>query len=285
MLSLLNKPRPRWTLFSSVLIAGFLATPPARPQNPSAEPQRGEIALTGIVASASPNTLVLRREDGQYQLFVFDRDTVKPRTLPAGSRVRVVSTAGEEPGFRVATDIRILNAVPGTQQGVVTQPEQPIPPEVRRLERDIERQVRRYQMGVRAGLALDPELILVGVHAQVGPFFSPDVYFRPNVEFAFGEVTALFALNAEAIYRLPISSRQGRWSSYVGVGPGFSFLHQNFQATSGGGQKIDFGDFHSSVGLNIFGGLRYRGGMFLELKTSVYSKPAPTMRLIVGYNF
>jgi hypothetical protein len=140
-------------------------------------------------------------------------------------------------------------------------------------------------VGVRAGVALDPELVLIGVHAQAGPFFNPNVYLRPNVEFAWGEVTALFALNMEAIYRLPISSRQGRWSAYVGIGPGFTFLHQNFERTTGEGSRIDFGDFHYDVGLNILGGLRYRNGMFLELKTSVYSDPAPVLRLIVGYNF
>ena len=134
-------------------------------------------------------------------------------------------------------------------------------------------------------MALDPELILIGVQAQVGPFFNPNVYLRPNVEFAFGEVTALFALNLEAIYRLPVTSRVGRWSSYVGVGPGFNFLHQNFERNDGQGKRIDFGDFHSAVGLNILGGLRYRSGMFIELKTSVYASPAPTLRMIVGYNF
>jgi len=159
-----------------------------------------------------------------------------------------------------------------------------VPPEVRRIERDIERQVRRYQLGVRAGVALDPELVLVGVQAQVGPFFNRDVYFRPNVEFGFGEVTALFAINPEVIYRLPISSRQGRWSAYVGVGPGFNFLHQNFDRNEDG-KRIDFGDFHSDVGLNVLGGIRYRSGMFMELKTTVYSDPSPTLRLIVGYNF
>jgi hypothetical protein len=160
-----------------------------------------------------------------------------------------------------------------------------VPPEVRRVERDIERQVRRYQIGVRAGVALDPELILIGTQAQVGPFFTRDIYFRPNVEFAWGEVTALFALNAEVIYRLPITSRTGRWSSYVGIGPGFNFLHQNFEKTTGSGNRIDFGDFHSDTGLNILGGVRYRSGMFMELKTSVYSQPSPTLRLVVGYNF
>ena len=103
-------------------------------------------------------------------------------------------------------------------------------------------------------MALDPELVLVGVHAQVGPFFTPDLFLRPNVEFAFGEVTSMFGLNFEAIYRLPVSSRQGRWWTYFGLGPGFNFLHQNFERTEGG-SRIDFGDFHSDVGLNILGGL------------------------------
>jgi hypothetical protein len=61
-------------------------------------------------------------------------------------------------------------------------------------------------------------------------------------------------------------------------------LHQNFDIESGG-KKIDFGDFHSDTALNILGGVRYRSGMFMELKTSVYSDPSPKLRLIIGYNF
>lgn len=34
-----------------------------------------------------------------------------------------------------------------------------------------------------------------------------------------------------------------------------------------------------------WGGIRYRSGMFMELKTTVYSDPSPTLRLILGYNF
>ena len=92
-----------------------------------------------------------------------------------------------------------MTAASTARAGGSTQASQTVPREVRRLERDIERQVRRYQVGVRTGVALDPELIMLGVHAQAGPFFNPDVFLRPNVEFAFGEVTALFALNLEAI--------------------------------------------------------------------------------------
>jgi hypothetical protein len=278
------RPALLWAITFSTI---FAATP-ARSQD--AQSSRDESTLSGLVVSSTANTLVVRGENNQFQLFVFNRDTVKPRLVPVGSTVRVVSTPGEESGVRLASEITVVTPAPATSTGPVRQTgtqaaTQPVPPEVRRLERDIERQVRRFQVGVRTGVALDPELVLLGVHAQVGPFFNPDIYLRPNVEFAFGEVTALFALNLEAIYRLPVSSRTGRWSSYVGVGPGFNFLHQNFERTDGEGRKIDFGDFHGNVGLNILGGLRYRSGMFMELKTSIYSDPAPTLRLIVGYNF
>ena len=221
---LLNKPRSSYTLLWSVLLGGLLVVSPASPQNASASSQREESSLTGAVVSSTRNTLVVRGENGQFQLFVLERDTVKPRTLAIGSTVRVVSIPGDEAGVRVASEITIVTAAPTPPPGAGTQAAQPVPREVRRLERDIERQVRRYQMGVRAGVALDPELILLGVHVQVGPFFNPDVFLRPIVEFAFGEVTALFALNLEAIYRLPVSSRQGRWSAYVGGGPGCLLL-------------------------------------------------------------
>jgi hypothetical protein len=249
-------------------------TPPAMAQD--------ETTITGTVASSSRNTLTVRNGNGQYQLFLVDRNTRKPATLPQGSGVRVTSTSSDEPGVRLASQITAVEPSAANQSTADTTV---VPPEIRRVERDIERQARRFQLGVRAGVALDPELVLIGAQVLIGPFFSQDVFFRPNVEFAYGEVTALFALNPEGIYRLPMSSRQGRWSTYVGVGPGFNLVHQNFERVDGTGKRIDFGDFHSDVGLNILGGIRYRSGMFAELKTSVYSDPSPTLRLMVGYTF
>jgi hypothetical protein len=125
---------------------------------------------------------------------------------------------------------------------------------------------------VRAGAALDPELILFGVHSQLGPIFHRDVFFRPNAEFAFGEVTDLIALNLEGIYRLPVSSRHGAWSAYLGAGPGFTFLHQNFERKAGEGRDIDFGNFDFDTGFNILTGVQFRRGTFFEVKSSVYSR-------------
>src|SRR4051794_3871472 len=178
-------------------------------------------SMTGTVVSSSRNTLVVRTDAGQYQLFVFERGAAGPATLSAGNSVRVTSTPGDDPGVRIASDVTVVDG--GAGQGSANRgaasdasaSSTAVPREVRTLERDIEREVRRFQAGVRAGVALDPELVLLGVQAQVGPFFSRDVFLRPNVEFAYGEVTALFGLNLEAIYRLPLSPRSGRWWAYV----------------------------------------------------------------------
>jgi hypothetical protein len=238
-----------------------------------------ETTVTGTVVSSTRNTLSVRSGTGLIQLFIFAREAERPASFPVGAQVRVVSTAGNEPGVRIANAVTVLQtATPDAATSSV------VPPEVRRLERDIERQVRRYQVGLRGGVALDPEMVLLGAHAQVGPFFRSDVFFRPNIEFGLGEVTAMFAFNPEIIYRLPVSSPQDRTSTYVGAGLGINLLHQSFDDDDDGA-RIDFDDFHSDTALNIFGGIRFRRGTFIELKTSVYSAPSPTLRLVFGYNF
>jgi hypothetical protein len=274
----------------SLLIACALSPRSAMSQEATTSSQRqnenqNENTIVGTVVSSSRDTLVVRTEDNQFQLFVFDRYTTKPHSLPTGGRVRVVSAPADEAGARLASAITTLEPPPKEQGGTAPTQAQPIPPAVRDLERDIGRQARRWRLGVRAGAGLDPELILFGVHSQLGPIFHRDVFFRPNAEFAFGEVTDLIALNLEAIYRLPVVSRRAAWSAYVGAGPGFTFLHQNFQRQQGQGRNIDFGNFDFNTGFNILTGVQFRRGTFFEIKSSVYSRPAPSLRLIFGYNF
>jgi hypothetical protein len=60
-----------------------------------------------------------------------------------------------------------------------------------------------------------------------------------------------------------------------------TFIHQNFQK----GREIDFGNFDYETGFNVLAGMQNRRGTFVELKTSLWSQPAPTLRLIVGYTF
>lgn len=246
-----------------------------------AVPAVAQDAVTGTVVSSTPNTLTLSTGTNQVQLYVFSRNVRKPATLTTGSQVRVVSTAGTDPNVRIASEITVVPAATTNQAGTNNAV---IPEQVRRLERDIEREVRRFQVGVRGGVGLDPEVVLIGVQAQLGPFFRSDVFFRPSVDFGLGEVTAMFGLSGDIIYRLPFSSSQDRWSTYLGAGLGVNLLHRNFENEEDG-RRIDFGEFHSDTALNILGGVRRRGGMFMELKTSVYAGHSPTLRMMVGYTF
>ena len=45
-------------------------------------------------------------------------------------------------------------------------------------------------------------------------------------------------------------------------------------------RRVDF-----DAGFNILVGMQSRRGMFVEAKTSLWARPAPVLRLIVGYNF
>jgi len=267
----------------SVLIACTFAVASARSQESSTFSQ--ENTLEGTVVSSTRETLVVRTGDNEFQLFVFDRYTTKPRSLPVGTRVRVLSGPAEEPGRRIARSVTVLEAAAKERAGHAPGEAKPIPPEVRDVEHEIKREARRWRLGVRAGAGLDPELLLFGIHSQMGPIFSPDVFFRPNAEFAFGEVTDLIALNLEGIYRLRGGTRRAAWFPYIGAGPGFTFLHQNFERKAGEGRNIDFGNFDFDTGFNVLTGVQFRRGTFFEIKTSLYSRPAPTLRLIFGYNF
>jgi hypothetical protein len=240
-----------------------------------------ETTATSIVASSLSNSSTATSGVGQSQLFGVGRSVRIPENFPFGSQLQVISSPSKDGAIRIASD---LTSVHPAAENEGTTDQAPAPPQSGRTQSKIDREARRLQLGVRAGVALDPELILIGVQSQLGPIFRSNVFFRPSVEFGYGEVTAMFGLNGEFIYRLPMSSPQDRWSTYFGAGLGVNLLHQNFERDAGG-KRIDFGDFHSDSALNILGGVRYRSGMFVELRTSVYSDPSPTLRLIVGYNF
>jgi hypothetical protein len=247
--------------------------------------ERDESTMEGTVVSATRETMVIRGDDNTHQLFVFERRTQRPRAIPAGSRVSVVSIAGDEPGVRRALSVSVLSAAPQGQSQAGGQAPAPPPREVRELERDIERQVRRWRLGVRGGVALDPELISFGVQSRIGPIFTRNVTFRPNAEFSWGEVTDMIGLNLDVAYRLPITTRQGRWNTYVGVGPALNFVHQNFEREAGEDRDIDFGNFEFDTALNVMAGVEFRRGTFMEVRTGIYAGPAPTFRVIFGYNF
>ncbi len=194
----------------------------------------------------------------------------------------MVSYPSGDPTYRLAYHVTVTRA--GPAPGAAAPQPSVIPPEVVSAEEAIKRATRRFQFGFRGGAALNPELIAIGVHAQIGPIFSKNFAFRPNVEFDWGEVTYLFAINPEVIYTMPVYTNGGRWDVYFGVGPGFNFVSRDLSRPSGAG-SIGFSDFHFDTALNILAGVRLRSGVFAEIKGSVYAQPAPVLRLLVGYNF
>src|SRR6185312_7955568 len=265
-----------------LLIAFSLLSISAPSQESTTSTQvQNESTIEGTVASSARQTFVVRTPDNQFYLFTFNRYTNKPQSLAVGTRVRVESRPGADTGSRLATRVAVLEAAPNDQQHTSGTDAAPIPESVRNVESEIRREARRWRLGVRAGAAFDPELFMFGVHSQMGPIFTPRVFFRPSAEFAFGEVTDLIALNLEGVYRFPRSAERSNWSPYVGAGPALTFIHQNFEA----GRNIDFGNFDFDVGFNILLGMQSRRGTFFEAKTSLWSRPAPVLRLIVGYNF
>ena len=92
---------------------------------------------------------------------------------------------------------------PSIKSATAAAAQQTVPPAAQQTEADVERAVRRFRVGVQGGVGLDPEILDVGVHAAFGPFFTPNVAFRPGIELGIGEVTTLFGINLDVLYTVP----------------------------------------------------------------------------------
>jgi hypothetical protein len=273
-------------LWSLLIVCALLSWPAYSQPNNSPSQAQDQTTVEGTVVASSHTTFVVRSDDNHFHLFTIDPDTNSPQTLAIGKRVRVASDQGDQAGARHATDVTVVEQAQGA--GTASSSARnaaPIPPSVRNVENQIQRDARRWRVGVRAGMGVDPELILFGIHSQMGPIFSRNVFFRPNADFEWGEITDMVALNLEAVYRMRATTRNGSWAPYVGAGPSLNFIHQSFQTQAGEGRNISFGNFDYETGFNILMGIQNRHGTFFEVKTSLYSEPAPVLRLILGRNF
>jgi hypothetical protein len=175
----------------------------------------------------------------------------------------------------------------GGQQGNVPAP-------VQEAEADVERVVERFGIGVQGGVGLDPELVVFGGHATFGPIFSPDLGFRPGIEFGVGEVTTTMAINLDFLYRFPGATTGTRWMPYVGVGPAFGLSHRGFETENldnaevdgvdlDNRNRFDFSDTDFDGGVNFIAGARNQGGLFFEVRATAYG--VSNVRLLAGYNF
>jgi len=251
----------------------------AQEQNSTGQPEARR--TVGTVTSIGRGSMVVRTDQGRYVVYTVDSDTRQQQRPMVGARVSVVTFSDEREPSPIAQTITVLPPSQGLS-GSGDEQSDPVPPDVRRLESQIERQARRYRAGVQVGAALDPELISLDGFATFGPFFNRNTYFRPNVEFAFGEVTTLFGIHLDGIYTLPGITRSIRWAPYVGAGPTFSFSHRGFEDEQDG-QRFDFGEFEWHNGVNFIAGARNPNGVFFEMKSTAWG--AANIRLMGGFEF
>jgi archaeosine-15-forming tRNA-guanine transglycosylase len=236
--------------------------------------QGNDHAVEGTVSSTSEHTVVIRSDDNHYHLFTYAADTAPQEMVKPGARVRVHGGAPNDSGTRVVESIDVIQ--PGTETASTESAAQTA--QVNKLSKQIESEARRWHIGGKIGAGLSPELFMFGPQAQFGPFFSEHLLFRPNVEFGFGELTSMYAVNAEAAYRLR-TKLHGQWAPYFGMGPSFNFINQS--ASKG---ELNFSDFSYKTGFNIFVGAE-KNKTFIEMKTSLWSGEAPVFRAFVGFNF
>jgi hypothetical protein len=261
--------------------------PPEAPPAETAQTQGNDHVVEGTVVSTTQQTLVVRSDDDKYHLFTYDANIVHKEAVKPGARVRVNGGAPDADGMQVAENVTVIQPAsdatqsePGAQAAPAPPQVNAVPPspQVNQASKQIEAEARKWHVGGRIGFGFSPELFMFGPQAQFGPFFSEHLLFRPNVEFGFGELTSMFAVNGEMAYRLS-TPLHGHWTPYFGMGPSFNFINQS--ASSG---NTSFSNFNYKTGFNIFaGGQKHK--TFVEMKTALWSDKAPVLRLYIGYNF
>ena len=282
---------PAWAAFAQDSSA------PERPterQATAAEPQAGERRTIGTVTSVGRGSIVVRTDQGAYNVFSVAPGTTRSKPATVGARVSVITLSSDTDAAPTALAINILPRPQGLTSPVASE-EDVVPDQVRRLETQIERQARRFRAGLQAGAAFDPTLVSLDAFATLGPFFSRNLQFRPNVEFAFGEVTTLFGIDLDAVYTLPGVPRSIKWAPYIGAGPSFSFSHQGFETqtdtnvgTAAGTVEIDngrfdFSNFDWNNGFNFIVGFKNPSGTFFEMKSTAWG--GANIRLLAGFEF
>ena len=195
--------------------------------------------------------------------------------------------------------VALAQQQPTTQQTrEVAASRQNVPAPVQRAEANVERQVKRWAIGVQGGVGLDPEIVDVGVHARVGPIFGRNLTFRPVLEIGAGEVTTILGINLDFIYTFPGYTRDTPWIPYIGGGPNFGLSHQGFETEDSDnvdaegpdgedvdetGGRFDFSDTDFNGGMNFIVGMRKQNGVFFEMKATAWG--VSNIRLLAGFDF
>lgn len=125
--------------------------------------------------------------------------------------------------------------------------------------------------GVRAGIAADPDQLVVGGHLESpGLTSSGRLRVRPSVEIGIGDDSTVVAGNMDFVYVMSFPASE--WSTYFGGGPSFNIVHDDF-----------FGnDIHG--GANFIAGFQHTTGLLLELRVGG-GQGATGVKVMAGYVF
>lgn len=129
--------------------------------------------------------------------------------------------------------------------------------------------------GPRVGVAVDPDLIQFGLHADLGNL-SQHVTFQPSGELGVGDDLTVISLNMDFAYRF--TNRWDVWSPYLGGGMGVHFI--NYDNGFRDGDDTDTG---ASVLGGIQRGLGNGSRFFLETKLGIFD--SPDVRFTAGWTF
>lgn len=136
-------------------------------------------------------------------------------------------------------------------------------------------------VGVRAGLSLDPDQVVAGLDAQIGR--GVRLRFRPLAEVGVGNGVRMLALSGDILYR--IGQGRGRYRPYVGAGPGLNLI----DVTNGVGEAR--GVEAKLVG-NALAGVVRGGGRVGRRATRRYLAEVragigdtPSVKVVVGASF
>ena len=247
----------------------------------------GERQTVGTVTSMGRGSMVVQTDEGRFVVYALEPSFIRIPAVEPGSRVRVITASNDADPAPTALSIETLPA----RQGLAQQ-SQAAPSDVQRLASEIERQARRFRIGLDAGVALDPELISINAFSTFTPFVQRGILVRPNVELAFGEVTTLIGINIEGLYMLPGLRRSIRWAPYVGAGPNFTFSHRgvneeefisDLNAPPVDTDRFDFSQWDWNNGFNFIVGARNPNGTFFEMKGTAWG--VATIRMLGGFEF
>lgn len=247
---------------------------------PSGQVIAGSPAVSGTALPALRYVASVQPDGSAYPAFSYNRLTLEGAAEPGDASAAYSTSAlgANETLVAEASAPDNDNDANGDPQSKSPMKATPPPPQVEQTTREIKRQARHWHVGGRIGAGFSPELFMFGLQSQIGPIFNPHILFRPNADFSFGELTDMFALNLEGVYRFH-KSFYDRWTPYFGMGPSLNFIHQGTST-----KDVSFGDFTYKTGFNVLLGAQ-KNRTFVEMKTSLWSGPAPVLRLIVGYNF